>query len=154
MPTLKTLNGRVVGADAITHNDSGTPVVPSTDEDWLDWVGATSTRNYLLHDPLIDWLDAYGAQNGFQQAADISGYDSRTDFTEYIFRKAHEFEAALLTHLKTLTTVVTVSSDRGDVRNLARAEDTFRAMDAGALVIYQGVRGGKLLVGSGTTRPG
>jgi hypothetical protein len=132
-------NSNQMGLQAVSHADSGTPVVPSTDEEWLDWVGSTSTRNYLLDDTLVDWLDKYGKENGFQPDLDLPGYDPRTDFTEFIFRRAHDFETTVLAHLKTLTTVVTVASSRGDSRSLAKAEETFRAMEEGTPVIYRGV---------------
>ncbi len=31
--------------------------------DWSDWVFATATRNYVLKDPLLDWLNLYGNSN-------------------------------------------------------------------------------------------
>src|SRR6266849_5656035 len=109
-----------MGAEAITHADDGTLRVPSSDEDWFQWVSATSTRNYLLDDTLVDWLDLYGEENGFQRDSEFPGYDSRVDFTEFIFRKAHCFEAAVVAHVKTLATVVTIASARGDSRSLAK----------------------------------
>ena len=97
-----------MGIEAITQSDDGRTVIPSSKEDWRDWVSATSVRNFLLHDPLLDWLNLYGEANGFQKDSDLAGYDIRTDFTQFIFRKGSEFEAAVLAHLRTLTSVVTV----------------------------------------------
>jgi hypothetical protein len=51
--------------DASTRSDAGVSVVPSSAQDWQNWVSATDTRNFLLQDTLLDWLDLYGEYNGF-----------------------------------------------------------------------------------------
>jgi len=94
-----------MGIEAITQADDGKIVIPSSQEDWLDWVSATSTRNFLLQDPLSDWLKLYGEAKGFQKDTDLDGYDRRTDFTEFVFRKRREFEEKVLEHLKTLALI-------------------------------------------------
>ena len=128
-----------MGIQAITQSDDGQIVIPSSQDDWRDWVSATSTRNFLLQDTLSDWLNLYGQANGFQKDPDLPGYDIRTDFTQFIFRKASEFETAVISHLKTLTNVITISQDYGDVRKRKKAEETFAAMEAGEPVLYQAV---------------
>ena len=128
-----------MGIDALTKTDSGKLVAPSTDEDWQDWVSATATRNFLLQDTLLDWLDLYGEQNGFGRDTDLPNYDPRTDFTKFIFQKTGEFEAAVIAHLKTITTVVTIAVNPGDARRVEKAQETFAAMESGAPVIYQAV---------------
>jgi hypothetical protein len=132
-------DGAPVGLPALTLADNGTRLVPSTDRDWREWVSATATRNFLLDDTLIDWLDLYGRDHGFQPDAELANYDARTDFTEFLFGKAKEFELAVVEYLKTLTDVVTIASERGDSRRLEKAEDTFHAIASGAPVIYQPV---------------
>ena len=39
-------------------------------EDWSKWVSATDIRNYMLDDPLVDWLNSYGGQYGYQSDSD------------------------------------------------------------------------------------
>jgi hypothetical protein len=128
-----------MGIDALTRSDAGEKRIPSTSQDWQDWVSATDTRNFLIQDPLLDWLDLYGSQSGFQRDTDLAGYDPRTDFTKFLFEKTREFEAAVTEYLKTITTVVTIATNPGDARRLEKAEETFAAMERGILVIYQGV---------------
>src|SRR3990172_5036453 len=128
-----------MGIDALTRLDAGDLRIPSTSQDWQEWVSATATRNFLIQDPLLDWLELYGPQSGFQRDTDLAGYDPRTDFTKFLFEKTREFEAAVTSHVKTITTVVTIATNAGDARRLEKAEETFTAMEQGAPVIYQGV---------------
>jgi hypothetical protein len=128
-----------MGIDSLTRSDAGEKRIPSTSQDWQKWVSATDTRNFLIQDPLLDWLELYGENNGFQRDKDLTGYDPRTDFTTFLFEKTREFEAAVTKYLKTITTVVTIATNPGDARRLEKAEETFAAMERGTLVIYQGV---------------
>src|SRR5713226_4577546 len=117
-----------MGIDASTRSDGGKLVVPSNPQDWQERVSATDTRNFLLQDPLLDWLDLYGETNGFQRDPDLPGYDPRTDFTKFIFQKTGEFEAAVIGHLKTLTTVTTIAENPGDARKFEKVQETFATM--------------------------
>ena len=80
------------GVPALTLADDGTRFAPESDDEWLDWVSATSTRNFLLDDTLVDWLELYGHNHGFTPDSELPGYNARTDFREFLFRKAKEFE--------------------------------------------------------------
>ena len=129
-----------MGIEALTVDADGHTVVPASDEEWRDWVSASSTRNYAIRDPLLDWLDLYGEKNGYRPDDEIPGYDPRTDFTQFIFRQGHAFERAVVDYLRTLTDVVQVGAgDAEDSRDLGKAEETFAAMQRGEPVIYQGV---------------
>ena len=132
-----------MGIEALTHDDAGKLHVPETAAAWREWISATGTRAYSIGDPVIDWLSAYGAKEGYPLDTEAPGYDQRTDFTDFIFRQGHAFEAAVMSHIRTLSPVVTVGGDRRDARDdahdLSKAEQTFEAMADGAPIIYQGV---------------
>jgi len=128
-----------MGIDASTKSDAGVLVVPPSGQDWQDWVSATDTRNFMLQDPLLDWLGLYGEEKGFQRDTDLPAYDSRTDFTKFILKKTTEFEAAVVAHLMTITTVTNIASNPSDARKLGKARETFTAMESGKPVIYQAV---------------
>lgn len=49
------------------------------DSEWTGWVSASATHNWVEQDPLVDWLNLYGKQAGFQTDHDLPGYDSRFD---------------------------------------------------------------------------
>ena len=128
-----------MGIEALTHSDDGTAVLPVTDEDWGDRVSATRTRNYVLGDPLLDWLDLYGEQKGFQQDKAFGRYDPRTDFTKFIFEQGRRFETAVVDLLRQDCEVRIIATERGDARDLRKAEETFAAMSDGVPIIHQGV---------------
>ena len=128
-----------MGIEALTHGDDGRLVEPRSDEDWHDWVSASRTRNHILGDPLLDWLNLYGRDRGFDLDTELPGYDPRCDFTEFIFRQAQRFEEAVVLHLRTVAPVMQIAGDHEDIRSLAKAQETFEAMRAGVHIIYQGV---------------
>jgi hypothetical protein len=132
-----------LGIEALTHDDAGNLHVPETAAAWRDWISATGTRAYSIGDPVIDWLSAYGAKRGYPRDTEAPGYDQRTDFTDFIFRQGHAFEAAVIAHIRTLSPVLDVGGDRRDARDdahdLSKAEQTFEAMAGSAPIIYQGV---------------
>ena len=129
-----------MGIDALTVDAEGLSVIPTTEDEWREWVSASSTRNYAIRDPLLDWLDLYGEKNGFRKDDELAGYDPRTDFTQFIFSQGHAFERAVVDYLRTLSVVEQVGGgDAADSRDLGKAEETFAAMQRGEPVIYQGV---------------
>lgn len=117
------------------------PPPEESEEGLLDgrWVSASKTRNFLLRDPVLDWLNLYGKGNGFVRDDRVDGYDERTDFTQFIFGKGHDFEAAVVDHLKTLVDVQQVANDHRDVRSPAMVDKTLESMRAGASIIFQAV---------------
>ena len=76
-----------MGIEALTHSDDGRPVGPREDADWSNWVSASRTRNYVINDPLLDWLELWGDEHGFVRDTELPSYDPRCDFTEFIFRQ-------------------------------------------------------------------
>lgn len=57
-----------------------------------NWVSAGKTRNWMLHDPVLDWLDLYGEAAGYVRDDKVPGYDQRTDFSLFIMEKGLAFE--------------------------------------------------------------
>src|SRR6185295_16511814 len=125
--------------EAIRCTDRGEEVRPESDGDWTGWVSATETRNFSIQDPLIDWLELYGKSRGFHRDDELAGYDERTDFIKFLFRKAAEFEAAVVQYLANSTKLVTISSSPGSARDIGLANETFELMNRGESIIYQGL---------------
>jgi hypothetical protein len=70
------------------------------ERDWNGWVSASRTRNFVLRDPLLDWLEVYGEQNGFVRDDALASFDARTDFARFVINKGHAFELAVMTLLR------------------------------------------------------
>ena len=66
------------------------------ERDWSEWVSASRTRNYVLRDPLLDWLELHGEHKGFVRDDRLPGFDARTAFGPFIMKKGCEFEVAVV----------------------------------------------------------
>ena len=127
-----------MGIEALTHDSSGNPVVPTTSAEWDEWVSPSATRNHMLDDPLLDWLDRYGEDKGFVR----DPVDDETDFLTFLFAKGNAFEAAVVEHLRGLAelrTIVPEGATREQRHDLAFAEATFAAMAESVPIICQGL---------------
>ena len=129
-----------MGIEALTHSDDGTARSPKSASDWARWVSPTRTRNYILDDPLLDWLELHGEARGFERDSSSPQYDSRTDFTTFLFGQGHKFEAAIIKLLRRDHRVETIATTpRVDARRPEKARETFAAMQRAVPIIYQGV---------------
>ena len=129
-----------MGINALTHRDDGTEVdVPVSEEDWQQWVSPGRTRNWMLDDPLIDWLQLYGKSRDYIPKQELADYNKALDFVEFIFGKGNEFEAGILRLFQEQYEVTTVARDYWQIRRLDKAHETFEAMQRGLSIIYQGV---------------
>ena len=96
-------------------------------------------RNYVLSDPLLDWLDLHGEASGFER----DPVDPRTDFDSFVARKGREFEGAVIEHLGGLGVgeVYQVVDDEGLAKDRCidmAVEATVAAMRRRAPLVAQG----------------
>ena len=63
------------------------------------WISATKTRNYINQDPILDWFELYGDENGYKRDTAAPKYDVNLDFIQLLFRKGNEFEQVVVNHL-------------------------------------------------------
>ena len=127
-----------MGINSLTHRDDASKVaVPVSTDDWQQWVSAGRTRNWMLDDPLIDWLQLYGKSRDYLLKQELAGYDKDLDFLEFIFDKGREFEAGILRLFQDQYDVTTVTQDYREISSLGKAEETFEAMMQGQPIIYQ-----------------
>ena len=133
-------NRGYMGKEALTHRDDGTAIaVSETHDDWQQWVSAGRTRNWMLSDPLIDWLRLYGEDRDYIPKQDLDSYNEDLDFLKFIFERGQEFETGILRLLDGKYKVVTIARDYREIASLSKAEETFAAMRRGVPIIYQGV---------------
>ncbi len=128
-----------MGLQALTHRDDGTLMKPTSEADWDQWIAATDIRNYLIRDPLLDWLDRFGEQAGFLRDTALPTYDKRTNLTLFIFGQSAAFQDAVVNHLGSLISVERMDARPDQTRQLATAEATFEAMQRGAPIVHRGV---------------
>lgn len=103
------------------------------------WIGASRTRNWMLDDPLLDWLGAHGARAGFVRDDELPTYDARTDFRGFVTEQGRRFEAGVMRLLSERGEVRTIAKAREDARSEACATATIDALRAGTPIIAQGV---------------
>ncbi len=126
-----------MGIDALTHDLAGDLVVPATSAEWDEWVSPSATRNHVLDDPLLDWLDRYGEEHGYVR----DEVEEPHDFLKFLFARGNAFEQAVVEHLRGLAEVRTIlpeGASREQRQSLAPAEATFAAMAEGVPIVYQG----------------
>jgi len=129
-----------MGIEALTYRKDGTPVdVPRSREDWQQWVSAGRTRNWMLDNPLLDWLDLYGKEKGYQPDENGPNNPTELDFLPFIIRQGRRFEEGILRLLQKRYEVTIIADDARDIRDLAKAEETFAALHRGDLIIHQAV---------------
>ncbi len=122
--------------EAYFVDDRGLAIVPQDRDDWRDWVSAGKTRNWCIDDPLLDWLDLYGDDRGFERDPDG---DPRTDFRAFLFRQGNAFEAAVVSHLERTEPVRRLTGGLPWLHSFDACIQTFEAMKRGDATIHQGL---------------
>ena len=116
-------------------NLAGDTIFPDSKADWDEWVSASRTRNYVLENALVDWLELYGEEKGYEKDT----VDDRADFVGIIMSQGQVFEQYVLKYLQTASEVETIwSGDYAGRYDIATSEQTFDAMTRGVPIIYQG----------------
>ena len=95
-----------------------------------DFISATQTKNFILDDPIQDWLKLYGEQKGFKPNK------SQNLFGNFIKKKGLEFEEHIVNMLKNKHYFFEVQQD---LDNLQKYELTMEKMKDGVPIIYQGL---------------
>jgi hypothetical protein len=108
---------------------------PTVDDEWIDMVSASAVRNYLLNDPLIDYLKEYSIHNVSTCPTKITNNNT---FTNFIMKSGIEFENELINILKKNHKIVKVA-EYFQSRNKAKFNETIKLMKSGTPIIYQAV---------------
>ena len=108
---------------------------------WSDWISASSTRNYMINDPLNDWLHAMSRRNlSPLSSSRVSNLDPES-FTEFIMNRGNDFEELVVNKLRRklgAEHVVTLSNGY-EARKASGCQKTLDAMMNGIPVIHSAV---------------
>lgn len=111
---------------------------PNYIKDWNTWISATSIRNYMINDPLLDWFNMYG--NKYNIAKDK--YISRKYcFNTFLRNKGLEFENAIYKNLKKRfnSNELVKIADINDIYSTQKVNDTIKHIINKTPIIFQGV---------------
>lgn len=121
---------------------------------WNEWISATKTRNYMLNDPICDWLSEHhnSTTRGLTSGTGSSNGSSKTftqpqeprsssSFTKYIMDQGIEFESHVLVLLMEKLGADMVKQIGGELncRSPSKIQETFDAMMLGVPVIHSGL---------------
>jgi hypothetical protein len=102
-----------------------------------DWVTPTKTRNAILHDYILDWLDLYGESKGYIPDTKKDNYDPELDFGKFIMDQGKKFEEYIVHQLKGKFGADFIEVIETD--NYKKAQMTIHLMKQGTPIIYQGL---------------
>ena len=129
-----------MGIEALLSRDDGTPIaVPASPDDWQPWVSAGRTRNWMLNDPLLDWLQLYGKSRGYIPDTELNGYERNLDFLAFLVERSRAFETGIFQLFQERSEVIPIARDYRDIWRLDKAEETFAAMQQGVPILSQAV---------------
>lgn len=97
-----------------------------------NWVSASSLKNYILNDCILDWFKYSSKKSSFKK--------DQSKFVDFITDAGHKFEAVVISHLKERfpNKLITIAETR-QVTDMKKAQNTLLAMEQGTPIIYQGV---------------
>ena len=114
---------------------------------WNEMISASSVRNYMLDDPLIDWLKYYSIDTintlPLQKLHHNNNYNNSNNnnsinFTNFIMEQGNLFEKNVFDKLKENFNIIQVGEST-DARSYDKYMETINYMKSGVDMIYQGV---------------
>jgi len=137
--------------EVIESHPIASPTAPTNYEmkNWDEWVSATAIKNYMMDDPILDYLKYHGNRDPAAKRArrDIGSpvLGSFNPSSTYYQDKGVDFEKAVISSLyKQFQEQVITIADPEQVRDEAKFRETIAAMEKGIPIIYQGVLYNKL----------
>lgn len=122
------------------------------------WISASKTRNYIIGDPLLDYLQLYGEKQSFSADKNNSELTKGLNFSSFIMNKGHEFEEFVINEnlitkfgdkifdMKSLDKVYNLIKSKNknwkenkEEKYSFQLKETYRLMSEGVPIIYQGL---------------
>jgi len=145
--------------DRYPPNKKSRTSTPLDTKKWDEWVSASSTRNYLLNDPILDWLSyhystlatqkpnyttkitkAVSGSGKHRPSSEPSPLNANT-FTDFILAQGRVFETKVMEYLykRFGSEAIVDIGGNDDARSDEKVEATLREMIKGTPMIYSGV---------------
>lgn len=106
-----------------------------------EWVSATEVRNYILKEPLIDYLNKFGFNKGH-----VPDIKHEIDFNEFVCNQGINFENAVVEYLfNNYPKYIVKIASQYEGYSITKFEETFNEMVKGTPMIYQAVLHDKIL---------
>lgn len=105
------------------------------------WVAASSTYNYMMKDPLLDWLNYHHGRKHKSVTGTRKGNRKMDQFRSYMIQQGINFERKVVKMLKKKfgeSRVIEIMGDR-DARDPSKRVATLDAMKQGVPLIHSGV---------------
>jgi len=102
-----------------------------------EWVSPSKTRNAMINDYILDWLDIHGEAKGYIPDTKSDIYDPELDFSKYIMDQGKKFEEYIVKELREKFGKDFVEVTETD--NYKKTDTTISLMKNGTPIIYQGM---------------
>ncbi|MEQ1823551.1 MAG: hypothetical protein ABL949_13655 [Fimbriimonadaceae bacterium] len=99
----------------------------------------SNIRAHISGDSIIDWLELYGRDNGFEPDTHRDAYLPQCDFLKFIRGKGQEFEDAIVERLRTIADVQTVTPSEEGSPTVDSVNETKQLLRAGTEIIRHAV---------------
>ncbi len=118
------------------------------DADWDQWVSATQTRNYLLKDPVIDWIDTHyspfvtkNPRYTQKILKAVKSHKGPQNFTEFIMEQGNTFESQVIKLICNQFGSDMVKAIGGELNPHSpdKVQETLDAMNQGVPFIHGGL---------------
>lgn len=118
------------------------------DNEWnKEWVSASKLRNFMINDPLLDWLEEYRINNIYERpdklscrSANFNSLQNDTDFVTLIKNQGNDFEELILEDLmKKYNDNIIQVAESYQARDKSKMNLTLEYMKKGIPIIYQAV---------------
>jgi hypothetical protein len=112
--------------------------------DWTKMISASSVRNYMLDDPLIDWCKYYNitkiTTKPNQTHQPSHALHLPQSHSEFIMNEGNKFEQNVYNYLKTkYNNRIVKVAESYEARSIEKSYSTIELMKQGVDIIYQGV---------------
>ena len=100
---------------------------------WNNWIQPNNIKNYIINDPLLDWLNMYGNYKK-------DHYKTENNFNEYIYNTSIKFKEAVYKNLFKRFKADTIKvCDNNEINSIDKFLETKSLMKEGIPIIINGL---------------